>query len=312
MRMALLQLSDINAQTDRDEGGCVLSGEARYHGEIERLAAGLAESGRRLVLLAGPSGSGKTTSANLLADAMRKAGKTVSVLSLDDFYREATDPAYPRLPNGERDFETVEALHLPDLTKTLSDIARGEAFAVPRYDFKTGTRVTEKHHPPLKNGCVIIEGLHALNPKISESLPADAVYKLFISVASEVAEEGRVLLDGRQIRFVRRLVRDSLYRGSDAGMTLALWRDVVRGEDLYLSPYRETADAGLDTFHVFELGVMRPYALSLLDDAVCTRSDYAKKVRLALEKVHPVSILSVPEDSLIREFIPGGIYEHLY
>ncbi len=292
----------------------VREAEARYVGFISSIAERIISNDHiRVVLLAGPSGSGKTTSANLLSDELIRRGLESRVLSLDDFYRDSTDPEYPRLSSGERDYEAPEALNLPDLVKTLSDIANGKVFSVPNYDFKLGKRTHTEIFPKISHGCVIIEGLHALNPKVFDSLPRDKMLRIFISVSTNLAlADGKRVLSGRKLRFVRRMVRDSLYRGADAERTLLMWENVLHGEDKYLYPFRDNADISFDTFHDFEYGVMRPFVLKLITEELSKKSSYAAAVREAALLAESIRESHVPETSLIREFIPGGIYEDLY
>lgn len=311
--MAELELKNLNKETSESAEALIAAAELEYKNKVREIAEHIAKNPEiRIILLAGPSGSGKTTSANLIADAIEHMGRESIVVSLDDFYRDSIDPEYPRFESGERDFESPDALHIPDLVATLEKIADGEAFSVPKYDFKVGGRVSLSHHEPMHGGVVIIEGLHALNPKIFSLLPEERLYKIFISVSTNVNDGDRRILSGRKIRFVRRMVRDSIYRGADANRTLSMWKNVLLGEDKYLYPNRQYANLSFDTFHKFELGVMRPLAEELITDELSEREPYAKTVKDALSAVLPISEALVPEDSLIREFIPGGKYEHLY
>jgi uridine kinase len=154
--------------------------------------------------------------------------------------------------------------------------------------------------------------LHAINPRISSLLPKERLLKIFISVSTNINNNGERILSGRKIRFVRRMVRDSIYRNADAKRTLSMWKNVLRGEDLYLYPHRDNADVSFDTFHEFELGIMRPFVLNLISEELARENSYAKTVRDALLSVHPIDLSLLPESSLIREFVPGGMYENLY
>lgn len=311
--MSEIEISKINGIAKTDPMALIGNAEERYKNFTDEIATRVAENENiRIILLAGPSGSGKTTTANLLADRLRSKGLFSLVISLDDFYRDKTDPEYPRLESGERDFEAVEALNLPDLEKTLLSISHGDEFIIPKYDFKVGGRTQEKKHPKISHGCVIIEGLHALNPKISEHLPTDSVFKIFISVSTNINKDGARILSGRKLRFTRRMVRDSLYRGADAARTLELWQNVISGEEKYLYPYRNLADVEFDTFHAFEPGVMRKYAEELISEELADADEYARTVLTALREAFPIDESLIPEDSLIREFIVGGIYEEFY
>lgn len=312
--MANIRMSELNRAARTDAAGWIQNAETQYHERIHALAQRVTEKNAlRIVLVAGPSASGKTTTANLLSDAIKARGENCRVISLDDFYRDHDDPDYPRFPSGERNLECVEALDLGLLSKVLSDLAYGRAYSLPKYDFKQAKRVSMTEYPADAHGCAVIEGLHALNPAISSSLPADCLLKLFVSVSTNIVDgRGRRILSGRKIRFIRRMVRDNLYRAATAERTLALWEDVLMGEDKYLYPFRGEADICFDTFHGFDLAVMRPFALRLLTREVTEKNSYARVVEQALRRSASVPIDLVPEDSLIREFIPGGVYENLY
>ena len=162
--MAETDLLRINSEAGENPRDFVLRCEKRYKEFIKNTADRVEKNEKiRIILLAGPSGSGKTTTANMLADELRSRGLQSFVISLDDFYREPTDPEYPRLENGERDLESVDALNLSDIEKTLAAIAEGCDFAVPRFDFKLGRRAEVRNFEKISHGCVIIEGLHAMN-----------------------------------------------------------------------------------------------------------------------------------------------------
>ena len=311
--MAEISIQELNKAMVEAPAETIAAEDGRYASALADIADRVKESGNiRVILLAGPSGSGKTTSANMLADAIRRRKIPAFVVSLDDFYRPSTDPDYPTFENGELDYECVDALSVSDIVKTLTDIAEERPYSIPKFDFKVGARVSEANLPPIGDGCVIIEGLHALNPKILEQLPQDKILKLFISVSTNITKNGEIILSGKKLRFVRRLVRDNIYRAADARKTLEMWDNVLQGEELYLYPYRHLADISLNTFHRFELSIMKPYADKLLTDEVTRESEYARIVHAAFSESVSVSCSLLPESSLLREFIPGGIYEDIY
>ena len=311
--MAQTEIALINNLAKDNPAALIAKSEEQYKSFTREIATRVANNDNlRIILLAGPSGSGKTTTANILADSIRKAGLDSFVLSLDNFYRNATDPFYPRLKNGERDYEAVDALDIPMLEETLVNIAEEKAFFVPKYDFKIGGRTSVTEYSKISHGCVIIEGLHALNPRISEHLPKEKVLRIFISVSTNITHKGERIISGKKIRFLRRMVRDSIYRGADAERTLDMWDGVLDGENKYLYPFRNLADVQFDTFHAFELGVMAPYAKRLISTGLAERNGYAKTVLSAIDLAEPIDENLVPQDSLIREFITGGIYEEFY
>ena len=311
--MAEMEIKLLNKEVALSPTRAVEAAERDYHSRIDSIADHVVSHGSlRMILIAGPSGSGKTTTANLIADSIRGRGEPTLVVSLDDFYKDSTDPTYPINDMGGRDLECPDALHIDRINDTLRTISLGKEFSLPKYDFKQGRCVSYTHHRPMPDGCVIIEGLHTLNPRISGGIEPDRALKLFISVSTNINDGGVRLISGRKIRFVRRMVRDSIYRGSSCADTLKMWHDVLAAEDKYLYPYKGLADMHFDTFHTFELGVMRYYADGLITPEIFAADPYAATVSRALSRITPVPEDTVPQNSLIREFIPGGIYEDLY
>ena len=311
--MAEMNISDINRLVLSSPEEFVRQTEEEYDRLVDSVARRIcADKNVRILLLAGPSGSGKTTTANMLCDKIKSHGEGCIVVSLDDFYRSFDDPDYPKLPDGSHDCEAVEALDLPLLVKSLDDMAESREFLLPKYDFKTSKRAEERIHAPMPNGCVIIEGLHALNPLVFSALPEEKAFKLFISVSTNINLEGERILSGRKIRFIRRMVRDSIYRNASAERTLSMWKNVLLGEDKYLYPNRKYADMTFNTFHPFELSVMRRFVERLISEELAESDSYAKTVLNAAKAAEPVDVSLVPETSLIKEFIPGGKYEAIY
>ncbi len=306
-------LSIINRQAQSDPAALIREADGAYRDFIGGVCRRMIDQHKRLLLLAGPSGSGKTTTANMIADGIRKDGHTCHVISLDNFYREIDDPMYPRTPEGHRDLETYRALDLPMLRACLQKAADGEAFSVPIYDFKTGYYREETYDIEASDdGVIVVEGLHALNPEVTVGLSSERALKIFISVSTNLTVDGMRVLSGHKLRFVRRVVRDYLYRGAEASRTAALWNNVRRGEDLYLYPYRGEADVTADTFHAYEAGLMAPLAAKILTGEALLDDPYVKETAEAIQLAVPISEKLVPQDALMREFIQGGIYEHLY
>lgn len=311
--MAEINIEYINELAKSDPARLVRESEENYRSFADGIVNRVVENDNiRIILLAGPSGSGKTTTANILADGIRAHGLASMVISLDDFYREHCDECYPRLENGERDYESPEALDLAEIEKTMLDIVGGREFTVPKYDFKVGGRVDMRKYPKIEHGCVIIEGLHAMNPEVFEHLPPEKILRVFISVSTNINEGAERILSGRKLRFVRRMVRDSIYRGATAERTLKMWTGVLLGEDKYLYPYRKCADVDFNTFHTFEPCVMRRYVTKLISSELANEDGYARTVLSAMNTVNEIDEALVPDESLIREFIDGGKYEEFY
>lgn len=280
--------------------------EARYQSIINGIAKRIIEEdGREIVMLAGPSSAGKTTTARKLGESLIKQGVKTYVLSLDDFYLNRED--IPYLPDGSQDFETVDALDLECFEECVNALLRGETVKNPVFDFTTGRRSdTEFNEITLgEEDVVIIEGLHALNPVITDKI-AGKLLKIYINVSSRIYDEkGNIILNKRNMRFIRRMVRDYKFRGSSVENTYKLWKNVTAGEDKYLFPFRDNADIKANTIHLYEDCVLKHQALSLLSDSNISDEFKAEAKRLckALEKFDDISEKLVPVDSLLREFL---------
>lgn len=283
--------------------------EKRYKLIIDSVARKIDETKvSEIVMLAGPSSAGKTTTAKRLKAAVGAYGHSCYTISLDDFYKNRHDS--PRLNDGTLDFESVEALDLPFLTRTLSDlVTKGEA-DLPEYDFVSGTRKPMlKRLTVLPRDVIIVEGLHALNPVITDSLVQDKLYKIYINVSNRIYDSrGGIVLNKRNMRFVRRLIRDYRFRGSSPENTYELWKTVCRGEDLYLFPYKENADVKINTIHLYETCVFKEKALPLLREIGRDSPHYKDAERLirSLSRFPEMDASLVPGDSLLREFLGEG------
>lgn len=276
----------------------------RLEGVVARL---LSEPERRIILLAGPSSSGKTTTASLLREMLGAAGHPAATVSLDDFYRALDEPDYPRHPDGSYDYEAPDAIDIAEVHDCLETVLRGEVYPLPRFDFMKKARAPERTPLAIPDGgYLIVEGLHALNPRLSVGLARERLFKLFISVSTNIFEDGEdtPFLTGRKIRFMRRMSRDRLYRASSAAETYTMWQSVRAGEENYLYPFRDLADVCLDTFHPYEVGILRPHIERLLSAPDAPRNPYVDDIRRGLLKFPPLDDALVPATSLLREFLP--------
>lgn len=299
-------LEYINEHALKNPADFVLKCEQRYNNIIEDIAKRIVEeTGREIVMLAGPSSAGKTTTARKLCENLNKKGVKTYVLSLDDFYLNRED--IPYLPDGTQDYETVYALDLQLFTECVNRLLMGETVKNPVFDFTTGKRSDKEFNEITlgKEDVVIIEGLHALNPVITEKIEGKLL-KIYINVSSRIYDnKGNIILNKRNMRFVRRMVRDYKFRDSTVDNTYKLWRNVTAGEDKYLFPFRDNADIKVNTIHLYESCVLKSQALPLLYKSEISDEykDDAKKLCKALEKFEDINISSVPEDSLLREFL---------
>lgn len=277
--------------------------EGQYRAQIESIADDVLSSGRHIVMLTGPSAAGKTTSAHKIADAIAARGCRSAVVSLDDFYAGAG--RYPKHPDGTDDYESLGSLDLPVLQECLAKLHTEGVCKAPIFDFKiqqpNGTRTID-----CRDGVVIIEGLHALNPALTEELPEDAALCLYAGLREEYADsrDARCLAT-RDIRLARRLVRDCLFRGHGAAFTLGLWGHVCAGEDRYIKPYKPRANLLLDTTHTYEVCLWRTVLDAMPADPALTATQ-ARQLAALREKFAAFPALGtelVPQNSMLREFI---------
>lgn len=300
------RLEYINDLAGENPQALVARSELRYKNIINNIAESvLDDTGREIIMLAGPSASGKTTTANKLADKFTSLGMKTYVVSLDDYYMNRED--IPGFADGKPDFETVNALDLPLLASTLKSLMSGETTKLPIFDFKTGHRSeTYKEIKLGKNDAVVVEGLHALNPAVTADLEGLKMLKIYVSVSSRIYDaKGKIILNKRNIRFVRRLVRDFNFRGSSVENTYTLWESVLAGEDKYLFPFRDCADIRINSIHLCEPCLMKDTALKMLEGAElseCYRKD-ANRLIASLKQFKSISENFVAEDSLLREFL---------
>lgn len=305
-------VSEIN-KASKDPEKFINDCEKRYRLEIENTAEIIAADDRiKIVALAGPSGAGKTTTAHILCDELLKRGETPFVVSLDDFYLSEKD--LPLLPNGAFDVESVNALDIVLMKQCFGEIIATGKTLLPRYDFASKTSIRNGRQLDVSNkGIVIVEGLHALNPIITDLVPNENIFKIYISVNNSIYDDaGNQLLSSHQIRLVRRIIRDIEFRGASVERTLEFWSGVVEGERKYLYCFKDRAQVQLKTLHHYEPCVycneIKELFKQVSQNANCY--DYLKKTVCAMEKFTAMETDDIPSDSLIREFIGEGKYNH--
>jgi uridine kinase len=282
--------------------------EGFHEKNIGRVADAIAERRLRVVAIAGPSSSGKTTFIRRLKVQLEVNGIIPVHLSLDDYYvdREKT----PRDATGEFDFESINALDLPLLRESIARLVAGEQIRVPHFDFLGGKSVRESGEAiSLASGNVLlVEGLHALNPLVSGSLPKDTAFRVFVHPATALSLDRLSAVLPDDVRLLRRIVRDRHGRGYTARDTIARWPSVRRGEEHYVFPFAAEADFIFDTSLVYEIAVLRVFAERYLlevpkdDPAFVT----AHRLRQLIDRFVPIYSDHVPRTSILREFIGGG------
>ena len=306
-----LKLEEINRRAAADPEGFAAGESEGYLREIDALARYLAVGfdNHCLVMLSGPSSSGKTTTALILRDRLREMGVDAHTVSMDDFYRGREQA--PRLPDGSFDYEALEALRLDALEACMRDLLDKGCAQIPRFDFHRGRPAEETRELCIQsNSVVIFEGIHAINPYFERHLPSENLFKIFVNTVTPVYDGSDKLVARRELRLIRRLLRDERFRSSPVENTLHMWPQVVRGENEYMFPYVDTVDYLVDTTHAYEVNVFAPLLLPSLR-AVPPESPHAPAVsRLIakLERFEPVPLDAMPRDSLLREFVGDGVY----
>lgn len=278
--------------------------------KIGRIAEQFIESGARVMLIAGPSSSGKTTFAHRMRIALRAKGLRPVKLSLDDYYRNRAD--IPREADGSVDLERLETLDVELLCEHLPRLLAGEEVPIPEYDFRRGMRSERTHPMRLEAGQpVIIEGIHGLNDALTESVPREMKFKIYISALTMLNLDDHNRIRTTDARLLRRIVRDNRFRGTLPEQTMAMWPSVRRGEERYIFPYQEEADAMFNSSLAYELPIMKRHAYPLLC-AVQPQSPYYTLARRLVKFLNYIQEADVedeiPVNSILREFIGGSCF----
>ena len=265
----------------------------------------------KMVFLAGPSSSGKTTSCRRIATQLSVLGFNPVQISLDDYFldREFT----PRKADGEYDFECIEALDIDLLNTQMQELIKGNEVDIPRFNFKVGKKFfSGKMLKPKKNAIFIIEGIHALNPKLSGSIDAKNKYNIFVSALTQISIDKHNLISSSDNRLIRRIVRDYNYRGYSATETLNRWQSVREGEETHIFPYQENADSIFNSSLLYEIGVLKTYAKPLLTEVPQNEVCYAEAKRLLhfLSNFKTIDDKSIPPTSIMREFLGGSSFDY--
>jgi len=297
-------LDGINALVKEDAERFVEECEKNYFCQVKAISEEIAtHNGRTLVMLAGPSGSGKTTTASMLKKDFQKMGRNAITVSLDDFYSE-NNLKYT-FEDGTVDFETVKALDVGLIGDCLTRLVNSGVCDLPHFNFKTKKRDKFIKTEIEKDGIIIVEGLHAINPVITETVEAERMKKVYVSVSSRVYDGENVLLTKRDMRFFRRLIRDYHHRNTEVEYTFYLWKGVRKGEDRYLFPFSDRADIKIDSIHPYEPCVFRDTALELLSH-IAQNSIYYEEAQILKKKISKFTALPesvIPDSSLLNEFI---------
>lgn len=271
----------------------------------------LKKKSARIVLIAGPSSSGKTTTSKKLALQLEAIGYKPKVISLDSYYLGRAQT--PKDENGNYDYECLEALNIELLNQNLVDLFAGKQIKLPSYDFHAGVSYFKGGTMTLEESDILImEGIHGLNDKLTPLVPADKKFKIYISALTQLNLDDHNRISTSDNRLIRRIVRDSRYRGKSAADTIAMWESVQKGEQLHIFPFQNNADAMLNTALDYELPVLKVYAEPLLRCVSPLQKEYAEANRLLqfLNCFSTIPATSVPTQSIIREFIGGSAFKY--
>ncbi|GHT49256.1 uridine kinase [Bacteroidia bacterium] len=266
--------------------------------------------GVRVVLISGPSSSGKTTFCKRLQIQLYAKTLRPMMLSMDDYFVNRTDT--PRDENGDYDYETIYALDLKKFNTDLQQILAGEEVSLPTYNFQKGEREylgnTIQMHP---DSILVMEGIHAMNPLLTESLPEHISYKVYVSALTSIALDGHNCIPTTDNRLVRRIVRDHQFRGVSAAETLARWASVRKGEEKWIFPHQENADQMFNSAMLYELAALRPIIEPLLKAVPSNHPEHPTAQRLLnfLHYFMPINREQLPNTSLLREFVGGSSFE---
>ena len=267
--------------------------------------------GARVVLIAGPSSSGKTTSSKRLAIQLITNCIVPKVVELDNYFvnRDRT----PRDEKGDYDYESLYALDLEQFNKDVTDLLAGKEVAMPTYNFKTGQREYLGNTLKLEQGDILLmEGIHGLNPELTRNIPDEQKFRVFVSALTTLNIDDHNWIGTYDNRLLRRIIRDHKYRGCAALDTIRRWPSVRRGEDKWIMPFHENADAMFNSSLLFELAVMKNYALPILQQVPSNTPEYAEATRLIkfLNYFEPLDEKDIPSTSLLREFLGGSSFHY--
>ena len=293
-------------------GYAIKVAEALQEKRISRIADKIAERPEaKIVLIAGPSSSGKTTFSKRLCVQLMACGLKPKLISLDDYFVDRTRT--PIDENGEYDYESIYSLDLDLFHQHLKQLLNGEEVELPRYDFTTGKSVKSGIHFKLESNTILLmEGIHALNPLMSEGIPEEKKFRIYVSALTTIKLDNHNYVPTTDNRLIRRIVRDNQFRGTSARSTIARWPSVRRGEDKWIFPYQENADVMFNSALIYELSVLRNHALPLLESVYenCEEHTLAAALTEFLRYFEPISDKELPPTSLLREFLGGSSFHY--
>ena len=311
--LGIRTVGDFNQAIDAGHATDIINiSEALQEKKIANIAENIANrQGVKLVLLAGPSSSGKTTSCKRLSIQLAVNGLKPLQISLDDYFvdRDRT----PKDDNGEYDFESIYALNLDLLNEQFNALFRGEEVELPKYDFPSGKSVKSGKKLKMEpNNVLVVEGIHALNPELTAHIPQEQIYRVYASALTTILLDNHNYIPTTDNRLLRRIIRDYKYRGVSAQETIHRWPSVRAGENKWIFPYQENADAMFNTAMLYELSVLKMQAEPLLQQVPENCEEHAEAYRLLkfLKYFKGIPYNNLPPTSLLREFLGGSSFHY--
>lgn len=298
--------SDLNELVINDKIESLVNvNETYYNNQLNKCAKDIIANNMNIVMLAGPSSSGKTTIAKKLAIQLAVLGKDAYVISTDDYFVDRNKT--PLDENGNKDFESIDAIDLHSLNEDLLDLLEGKEVILPSFNFIKGIRTLSNKKIKMKdNTILIIEGIHALNPKLTDYIPEKNKYKIYVSVLTGINIDSTNRISSTETRLIRRIVRDNKYRGYDTLETLKSWNKVKLGEQKYIFPYQNRADFYVDSSLIYEYNALKKYAIECFKQVSKNSKYYYMVDRLENILSYFVEIENtkiIDDHSILREFI---------
>ena len=311
--LGIRTVGDFNQAIDAGHATDIINiSEALQEKKLAKIAEEIASrKGVKLVLLAGPSSSGKTTSCKRLSIQLAVNGLKPLQISLDDYFvdRDKT----PKDENGDFDFESIYALNLDLLNEQFNALFRGEEVELPKYDFPSGKSVKSGKKLKLEpNNVLVVEGIHALNPELTAHVPEEQIFRVYASALTTILLDNHNYIPTTDNRLLRRIIRDYKYRGVSAQETIRRWPSVRAGENKWIFPFQENADAMLNTAMLYELAVIKMQAEPLLQQVPENCEEFAEAYRLLkfLKYFKGIPYNNLPPTSLLREFLGGSSFHY--
>ncbi len=297
----LVEISLINTAALTKEK-FVLHCEHQYQARIFAAAKDIISENKPIIMITGPSASGKTTTANKIKERLIEQGKTAQVISLDNFFKNKDN--YPLLKDGSKDYENVTALEIPVFKECIDELLQKKKAHFPYFDFKTEIRHDKEKLIELNDGFLIIEGIHALNPLLLDIVGKSNVFTIYAGLREEYSNDGQRVFPTRDIRLLRRMIRDAKHRGHTPQKTIAMWENVCIGEDTYIKVHKPNADLLLDTAFSYEILVMSKIVKDMAKDLDLENQESKRlnEILKVLDLISPMPFEYIPKDSMLMEF----------